>query len=152
LPLLYALLFLFLSPCDRAFSLDALWRRARAAARGALDPPRRRSRYARWPLELLFVEIAGYYFLAGFAKMHYSGLRWIDGYSLQSYLLEKATGPGLWLAAHPRACAVLSAMVLGFELFALLGVVRELRPAVLIGGVLFHLGTWVFMDITFWPV
>jgi len=152
LPLMYALLFLVLSPCDRAFSLGAVWRRARAAGRGALEPPVRRSRFARWPRDLLFIEIAAYYYLAGLSKLRYAGVRWIDGSSLQYYLLQKATGPGLWLAAHPTACAVLSAMVLTFELTAMFGVVRVLRPVVLAGGALFHLGTWVFMDITFWPV
>ena len=53
--------------CDRGFSLGAMWRRARrAAADPAFTlPPVRTSRFARWPLDLLFIVLAAYYALAG---------------------------------------------------------------------------------------
>jgi hypothetical protein len=109
--------------------------------------------HARWPFELLFIELAAYYFLAGFAKVAHAGLYWADGYTLQFYLLEKATPAGLWLAEWPALCAVLSALVLAFELSWPLGVLfRRLRPLLFAGGVAFHLGTVVLLRITFWPV
>jgi hypothetical protein len=111
------MLFFALSPCGRAISVDALLRRGWRRVRG-LPPlaPVRASMHARWPFELLFIELAAYYFLAGFAKVANAGLGWADGYTLQFYLLEKATPAGLWLAEWPTLCAGLSVMVLAFEL------------------------------------
>jgi hypothetical protein len=153
IPLLYALLFLMLAPCGRAVSLDALvarWWRRRS---GAPDAPARTSVHAGWPLDLLFAELAAYYFLAGFAKVCASGLLWADGYTLQYYLLEKQTPAGLWLATHIRLCVLFSALVLAFELSWPLGIVlRRLRTALLGAGLAFHFGTILFLRISFWPV
>jgi hypothetical protein len=154
IPLLYALLFFALSPCGRVLSVDALLRRIGRRLRELPHaPPVRRSMHARWPFELLFVELAAYYFLAGFAKLASSGVAWADGHTLQYYLLEKATPSGLWLASHPALCAVLSALVLAFELAWPLAVVfRRLRPAFFAAGLAFHAGTIVMLRISFWPV
>lgn len=154
IPLLYALLFFALAPCGRVLSLDAVLRRAWRRARNLpAQPAASCSPYARWPFELLFVELAAYYFLAGFAKLREAGLLWADGATLQYYLLEKATPAGLWLASHVRLCIGLSVLVLVFELSWPLGVVlRRLRPALLVAGLGFHWGTIVFLRISFWPV
>jgi hypothetical protein len=143
LPLLYAILFLALSPCDRVLS-------ARARLRGR--PAEVRSPDARWPIELVVVVLAGYYWKAGMAKLLASGLAWADGSTLQFYLLASRVEWGVRLASVPAACAVLSALVLGFELAAPLAIVRRLRWPVLGGGALFHLGTWWFLGISFWPL
>lgn len=155
IPLLYAILCFALAPSGRAISLDALLRRARHRRRGGPAPVvgERWSPYARWPFELIFLELALYYFLAGTAKIWASGPAWADGYTLQYYLLEKATPAGLWLAEHPLLCAVLSAGVLVFELSWPFGVVwRRLRPWLFAAGLAFHVGTIVFLRISFWPV
>jgi hypothetical protein len=50
-------------------------------------------------------------------------------------------------------CALLSAGALAFEVgFPLAVVVRRLRPWVLVAGVCFHLGTYLLLDLIFWPV
>jgi hypothetical protein len=152
IPDLYALLFLALAPCDRGFALGALWRRARAAGTALGGPPLRLSSFAGWPLDLLFVELAAYYCLAGLSKLRDAGLQWADGYTLQYYMLLKRTDGGRWLASHLWLCTALSVSVLAFELSAPLGILRRWRPVVLGGGLLFHLGTWYFMDISFWPI
>jgi len=154
IPLLYAVLFFGLGPSDRAFSLGAMWHRARAAHRTGLGslPPSRTSAMAGWPLDLLFVELAAFYFFAGVSKLRDAGLAWMDGYTLQYHLLFKGTAAGAWLAGHLGLCALLSVLVMAFELGTPLGMVRRLRPLVLSGGVFFHLGTAWFMGITFWPV
>jgi len=152
-PLLYAMLFLALSPCDRALALGPWVRRLLAARTGrAAAPARRTSTYARWPLDLLFVELAAFYFLAGVSKLRDSGLAWADGYTLQYRLLANGTPAGEWLAQHLGWCSALSWLVLAFELGAPLGMVRRLRPLVLGGGLLFHLGTTRLLAISFWPV
>jgi hypothetical protein len=154
IPVLYALAFFLAAPCDRGFALDALWRRARAAGRAPRlpPPPSRLSRDARWPLDLLFIEIAAYYCLAGISKLRDGGLAWADGYTLQYHMLAMPAPWGHRLAEHLGLCAALSVLVLTFELGAPLGVIRRVRPFVLAGGVLFHLGTWWFMNIWFWPI
>jgi hypothetical protein len=41
---------------------------------------------------------------------------------------------------------------LAFELGSPLAIARPLRWIVLGAGVLFHLGTWLFLGISFWPL
>ena len=147
-PLFFAVLAFALSPCDRTFTLARAWRRSRGPV-PAPDP----SPYARWPIELVYVELAAFYAAAGIAKLRHAGPAWADGYTLQYHLLAKGEPAGVWLAEHLPLCTVLSILVLGFELaFPLSVVLRRLRPIFLVGGTLFHLGTTVFMGITFWPV
>jgi hypothetical protein len=138
LPLLYALVFLALAPCRCALL------RGRA--------PRSRSPDARWPIELCFVALSSFYWKAGVAKLLDGGLAWADGSTLQFHLVASGLAPAMWLAEHPGLCRVASVLVLTFELGAPLGVVRALRPAMLAGGVCFHLGTLCFLGIAFWPV
>lgn len=155
IPLLYALLFFACSPCGKRLSLDAgmkrCWTRLRGRRQGRPLPDA--SVHAHWPFQLLFIELAAFYFQAGLAKMQGAGLAWADGYTLQFHLLHKGTEEGMWLASHLGLCAVLSAAVLAFELgFPLAIVVGRLRPWFLAGGLLFHLGTSVFLDVVFWPL
>jgi len=154
LPMLCALLFLAISPCGRRLSIDAAMRRwwtSRDAGHNAPTP--QLSCNAGWPFDLLFVELAAFYFQAGSAKLAVSGLAWVDGYSLQFYLLQKYQPAGLWLAEHLWLCSALSTAVLVLELTFPLGVFfRRLRPFFLVSGFLFHLGTTVFLDISFWPL
>jgi hypothetical protein len=154
IPILYALAFFLAGPSDRAFALGAVWRRARTAGRSPGPPPAisRLSPDARWPLDLLFIELASYYCLAGISKLRDSGFLWADGYTLQYYMLTMPAPWGHRLAEHLGLCTALSILVLSFELGAPLGIIRRLRPLVLAGGVLFHLGTRWFMNIWFWPI
>jgi len=156
IPLLWALLFFALAPCDRSVTLASALRRVRRPSEGTTPAPESRdSPYARWPLELLFVELAGFYFLAGLAKLRAGGLAWADGYTLQYHLLANLqhSGPGAyWLAEHLGLCRLASILVLVFELGMPLGLVRRLRPLALAGGALFHGATTWFLGITFWPV
>jgi len=142
-PLLYAIAFLALAPCDRVLSLRALLRGG---------PAESRSSDARWPIELVVVVLVSYYWKAGVSKLVDGGLAWADGATLQFHLLTNRTAWGTWLAGFPSACAALSTFSLAFELGSPLAIVRPLRWVVLGAGVLFHLGTWVFLGITFWPL
>jgi hypothetical protein len=153
IPLLYAMLFLALSPCGAALSGDRLLKVGWTRARGRVARDNSTSIYARWPLELVYVELAAFYFLAGLAKLRGSGFAWADGWTLQFHLLEKQAPAGLWLAQDLVLCSILSGLVLAFELTFPVGIVfRRVRPMYLIGGLLFHLGTTVFLRVDFWPV
>ena len=148
IPLLWAMAFLACAPCGRVLSVDAIWCRARAAHAPTI--PAGESTAARWPLELCFVALATFYFQAGFAKLSTGGLGWADGYTLQYYLIDRGVPAGMWLATSVPLCRALSVLVLVFELtFPLAIVVRRLRPAYLLGGVLFHLGTHWLMHVRF---
>jgi len=147
-PLVWALLFLSLSPCDRRFTVSAAWRRMR----GGGDPLPATSSHARWPTLLLFAEVAAFYCGAGIAKVRTSGLAWADGWTLQYLLLNADTPAGRWIAESRPLCALLSSLVLAFELSAPLGMFGRLRPFVLAGGAAFHLGTTLLLHISFWPV
>ncbi|MEW6268743.1 MAG: HTTM domain-containing protein [Thermodesulfobacteriota bacterium] len=153
-PLMHAMLFFALSPCGRVWSLDAalrrLWRGGHAE--GARAAPQR-SRFARWPFELLFVELSFYYFNGGLSKLARSGFAWAEGSTLQYYLLERGFPTGLWVAASPALCSALSWGALLFELvFPIAIVVRRLRLPFLAVGLLFHVGNHVLLDLSFWPV
>jgi Vitamin K-dependent gamma-carboxylase len=124
----------------------------RASTRAESERPPERSRFARWPIDLLFFEVSTFYFLAGLAKLRASGLAWADGSTLQ-YHLRTIGGPVAGaLARVPWLCAWLSGLVLAFELTAPLGMIRSLRAPVLLAGVLFHIGTTAFLGIAFTPL
>lgn len=175
IPLLHAMAFFALAPCGGAWSVDAWLRRRRLArsagvgvvfGRGAgahpavvsgkaqTSPPfATTSRFVRWPFELLFVELAFYYFDAGLSKLVTSGLAWADGYTLQYYLMRLGGDVGQWVATQLWLCVLLSAGALLFELcFPLAIFLRRLRPWFLAAGVCFHLGNHVMLDLIFWPV
>src|SRR5579862_3691543 len=104
IPLVWALVFLVLSPCDRRFTVGEAWRRIRG--HGASGPVE--SGHARWPLLLVFAEIAAFYCAAGVTKLRTSGLAWADGWTLQYFLLTAGTPAGLWIAGSRSLCAALS--------------------------------------------
>lgn len=147
IPVLWAFLFFAMSPCDRRLSVDAWIRRSRGN-----DPGPDASPYARWPIELLYVVLSAFYFSAGLSKLRVSGLRWADGSTLQYHLLHKQIPLGLELAELPWLCAAASTLVLLWQLGFPLGLHRRFRPFCLMGGLAFHIGTGLFMDIWFWPV
>jgi hypothetical protein len=145
-----------LAPCGRVLSLDAVLRRL--LGRRANDDHTRRerprtSRFARWPFELLLIELAFYYFAAGLTKVVTSGPAWADGSTLQYHLVERGMPLGLVIAPHLWLCALLSAGALAFEmLFPVAIFVRRLRPWLLAAGVAFHVGNHFLLNLIFWPV
>lgn len=107
-----------------------------------------------WELVLVKIALAQVYFSAGLQKIRYSGASWLNGKSLQAYLLENY----LWsdrkaafkLASMPRFCALLSVLVLLFELsFWIIIPFPFLTPIYIVGGLMFHVGTLVTMRINY---
>lgn len=147
IPVLYLLLFLTIAPCDRRLSVDRALRQALGRDVGANE-----SAFARWPIELFYVVLSGFYFSAGLSKLRTSGPAWADGNTLQFHLLQKGVPLGLEVAEHLWLCALGSAAVLLFQLGFPLGLAPRLRPWFLCAGATFHLGTGVLMDVWFWPL
>jgi hypothetical protein len=110
----FFLLSLSLSPCSEDLSLDA-WRKRRAG--GA---PAQLSPLARWPFALAHLLLAMVYLSTGLTKVVFGGLRWMNGYTLQSRTLQDALGRdiplGIWVAEHHTVAVMLSVGTIAFEL------------------------------------
>jgi uncharacterized membrane protein YphA (DoxX/SURF4 family) len=141
------LLLLALSPSGRRLSLDRLLR-GRDGLRGE------DTREAIWPLRLTQTLLAWSYFSNAVAKLAFSGLQWMNGYSLQKSLLDTSLQwdrpLGLWLAQHHGLCVALSVGTVVFELtFPLALFIRKARPFILLLGVVFHLVIYLTMNVAF---
>lgn len=139
------LLFLAFSPSGKRLSVDA------ALQRKAEDAPTDR---AAWPLRLTQVLLAWSYFSNAVAKLAYSGLEWMNGYTLQQQLLSTSIQwdrpLGVWLARQHSTCVALSIGTLAFELlFPLALVWRRARTVLLAAGVAFHVLILLAMNVAF---
>lgn len=138
------LLFLGLSPSGRRLSLDA---KLGGPVTGTRDD-------AVWPLRLTQLLLAWSYFSNAVAKLAHSGLEWLNGYTLQQHLLSMSLlwerPLGTWLARQHELSALLSVGTLAFELaFPLAVFVPRSRSVFLVAGIVFHLATWVTMNVVF---
>jgi uncharacterized membrane protein YphA (DoxX/SURF4 family) len=140
-------LFLALSPSGRRLCLDRL-------LRGKDERRGEDTMEAVWPLKLTQTLLAWSYFSNAVAKLAFSGLQWMNGYTLQQSLLalslERDRPLGLWLAQHHELCVALSVGTVVFELtFPLALFVPRARPLILLSGVAFHLIVYLTMNVAF---
>jgi len=155
------LLALPFAPCGAALSVDAALarRRAGAGAAGAVGPaapggPGALSDQARWPL--LFVQwmFALCYLSAAVCKLAASGLAWLNGYTLQYYMLQDGlrweTGIGPWMAGQHGLSVALSWFSILVEGAFCLVLVRPRAAAVLVpAAIALHLGVYATMRAPF---
>jgi len=142
------LMLLAFSPSGEHLSIDALIRRRRE---GVDKKDKRASEMvdtAAWPLKLAHVLLALTYFSTGLSKMIYGGLQWMNGHTLQIYLLYDAIRReiplGIWLAQQHTLCILLSVGTILFELFFFLSlIVPRTVPYFMIGGIFFQIGLYV---------
>ncbi|MSR46878.1 MAG: hypothetical protein EXS13_07430 [Planctomycetes bacterium] len=144
-----ALLALAAAPSGDALALDAWLARRRGS------PPAAASELARWPLELMQWLFALCYLSAAVCKLGASGWQWLNGYTLQGYLLQEGvfwgTSSSVWLARHHGLCVVLSWGALLVELlFPLVLWQRRLALLFVPAAAAIHLGIWVTMRAPFW--
>lgn len=105
-----------------------------------------------WPLFLLRALVAAAFFSAGLAKLRY-GTAWLEGQTLQAYLLERNLfAPNAWameLARHVTACRIISFTVLAFELsFPLAVLSLRIGMFYALAAVVFHLLAAFFLGVT----
>ena len=145
------------APIGRCYSIDS-WLHRRKGHPGW--GPRATTDMAMWPILLGQWLLTIAYLQAFFSKIMVGGMYWINGYTLQQYLLTKGLRNdrplGVWFAQQPReffiALAVGSLLFEGtfliimFDRFKL---VRRLRPLYLLGGVGFHTGIYVTLSAAF---
>jgi len=139
-----ALVALALCPSTSALSARSLWRR------GGPAEPSPSTLVSGWPVQLVRVQIAATYFLAGYAKLVLAGLAWGDGVSLQHYLLLRGQPIGYWLAEHAAVCAVLSVATLVLEVtFPVVLFWPRLRWLYVPAAVAFHLVSEYVLGVGF---
>ncbi len=146
---LLALFALAAAPAGAALSFDS-WR-----ARRSGRPHAAWSDQARWPLELLRWLFALCYLSAAVCKLGASGVEWLNGHTLQTYLLQEGifwgTSSGPWLADHHELCVLLSWCTLLVELlFPLVLWRRQLACLFVPAAAALHLGIWFTMRAPFW--
>lgn len=161
---------LALSPAGGTLSLDDLLRRLRAAGRGdrrVVDPLEGHSRFARWPLLVIQWMFALIYLSAGYHKLQASGVDWMNGWTLQFYMVQDAMrwgnsvagtgagraaqpGIGMWIGQSHAFALVGSWVSILFEtLFWLVLLFPRLALIFLPIGAAFHIGIYVIQRAPF---
>lgn len=145
------------APIARCYSVDSWLRRRRGDTNWG---PQATTEMATWPILLGQWMLAIAYLEAFFSKITGGGLYWMNGYTLQTYLLRDGLRfdcpMGIWFAQQPRElCMLLAAGSLFFEatffliMFDRVRLVRRIRPLYFAAGVGFHIGILVTMGATF---
>lgn len=112
-------------------------------------------RCSGWPAQLIKVTLAIAYFGAAYIRLTTS-TKWLNGYTLQAYLLERyllnSNDLALELAHSIPLDIVLSWFAVLLESFFFLAVLIPRTGLLLVpAGVGFHFGNWLIMDIQFFP-
>ncbi len=149
---------LALSPVGRVLSIDDLRLRLR------LNVKRRRfevfnildetSVFARWPLLLIGWMYALVYLSAAGSKLRVAGFDWMNGYTLQYYLLEDGLrwgrDMGVWLGQHHTLAWILAWITILFEgTFFWVLISPRLVGLYIPMGVALHTGIYVTMRAPF---
>jgi hypothetical protein len=148
---------LALAPSGGALSVDDLRRRLRAADRGLAvprDPLAGESRFARWPLLVVQWTFALIYMSAAYHKLTTGGLDWMNGWTLQYYMLQDGlrwgSSLGVWLGQHHTIALLASWGSILFEAtFWLVLLVPALALVYLPVGLGFHLGIYLIQRAPF---
>jgi hypothetical protein len=122
--------------------VDALLRRRRGIE------PRHTSDLAIWPLKVVHILLALTYFSAGMSKVLFSGLRWLNGYTLQGHTfgdaLHRGHPVGVWLAQQHTLAIVLSYFTIAFEIFFFVSLFTpRLAPLFFLAALGFQVGLYV---------
>jgi hypothetical protein len=106
----HALAILALSKCGAAYARDPAPGPAAAPWEG------------RWPLRLIQVYVALFFFAAGVAKLRVTGFEWMNGETLRGLFMARSVrwgvdpgDSGWWLAQQPALCAALSVAAVALE-------------------------------------
>lgn len=157
IPIAIALWALAFAPAGGAYSLDAWRRRMRARRRGgAAQAPAAagtddRDPLAGWALRVVGVFLVAAYLLAAYAKLRLTGPDWVISDRLEVAVSARDS----WLA---RTLADQPALVQGLQFgtfllestaFVLLLSRGRVRDVWVASGILFHLGTYVLLEIDF---
>jgi hypothetical protein len=153
-PLFIAFVVLAFAPVGQVLAVDAVIRRRRssAVASNILD---QYSALAGWPIRLLQWLFVLIYLSAVMSKLIFvGGLDWVNGYTLQYYLIEdslrRGTLLGMWFSQHHTLVLLGQYVVVAFQAtFALAVIFPRLRWIYVPLGLGFHIGNIVFLNAVF---
>jgi predicted DCC family thiol-disulfide oxidoreductase YuxK len=151
---------LILTPCGAELSVDALRARVRESRVRERFVPRDAealSRDARWPLRVAQWLLVSLYLSAALAKLSIGKAAWLNGYTMQYYLLLDGSRHHVPLGiavAHVHWLGVAIAVVsLTFELtFVVCVLYPRAVPAYLTTGVALHTGIAIVMQAPFFQL
>ena len=147
--MMITLVILAMSPAGAALSVDDLRRRrSNFFERGRFENFNifeKKSLFARWPLLLVQWIFALIYFSAFFSKISQAGFDWMNGYTLQYYLIQDGirwgSDLGIWLGQHHTVVLLLSWISIIFEgTFILVLIFPRLAWFYIPAGVAFQVG------------
>lgn len=156
--MMITLVILAMSPAGAALSVDDLRRRrSNFFERGRFENFNifeKKSLFARWPLLLVQWIFALIYFSAFFSKISQAGFDWMNGYTLQYYLIQDGirwgSDLGIWLGQHHTAVLLLSWISIIFEgTFILVLIFPRLAWFYIPAGVAFHIGIYLTQKAPF---
>ena len=154
MPAAYVLFVLAFTPCGDAFSLDA-WRAGRRAGVGA---PQEDALVYGYPILLMRLLLAWSYFSSALIKLRVAGLGYVNADNLTALAVTNSLDnlhdthfrAAFWLPQWREYTTGFVALALLWELLFPLAVFsRRARVVILSAGIMFHLGTLVFMNIFF---
>jgi uncharacterized membrane protein YphA (DoxX/SURF4 family) len=154
-PTLYLIFFLSLpfSTAGLRLSVDACLRRLKSKHDLTTVGSEERSMTV-WPLKLMTIVMSIVYFNASWNKFTHAGLLWLNGYTLQSYLLQYGLQfdkpVSIWLGQQHLLCIIFSCFTFLFEgLFFTTLFWKKSVPYWLMAGILFHLGLCLLIEGSF---
>ncbi len=159
--MMIVLCILVLSPAGKTLSLDELRgylkRNIQAKRFQSLNSRDTTGIFARWPLLLTRWLLALTYLDAATSKLSRGGLDWMNGYTLQYYLLHDGllwnAELGVWLAHQHTLVLILSWMSILFEgAFFLILIVPKSAWVFLPAGIGFHIGIFLAMRAPFFQL
>jgi hypothetical protein len=101
-----------------------------------------------WSLQLIRISIAMVYFLSSLEKIFISSLSWLNPDNLKTYLQFHETALSKIIVRYDFLCVLISSFSLGIQLsFILILFFPKYKWIWIIGGILFHTGTLLIMDI-----
>jgi Vitamin K-dependent gamma-carboxylase len=153
-PLFLALGILAFAPVGRVLSVDALLRRRRSptAAPSILS---QEHELAGWAIHLIQWLLVLIYLSAVLSKLVFiGGLDWLNGYTLQYYLIQdtlrKGTLLGGWFSQYHYLVMLSQYTVVIFQTtFALAVIFPRLRWIYVPLGLTFHAGNWILLNAPF---
>ena len=144
-----ALAVMAFAPSGEVLSWDAFRDKSTSRKLTAASP------FARWPLQLIGWLLALSYFSACLCKLQSGGLNWLNGFTLQFFILKESLVRemplGLWLAKHMTLVRIASWIAAVFEgTFWVALVYPRTSWIYVIAAVGFHLGAGSMMHAPFY--